>query len=193
MNVLHELNPNDWEKTFKGLEQKLTDNGYIFFVEVSALVKGEMPNKVGFLILDYDELKVLFNCNDELSKLSIKELKKSICTVIPKSVLGNISEKTIAKTIKTLENTTFEKIKKERAIANFQNSRYYAYLTQLYLNAKLYNENNSDLDNIIESYNLEDVIKKYYGIIEYDKLIELLIKKLKRISNIFDDIIIFFC
>lgn len=145
MNVLHEIEPNDWIEIFNNIHRMLNENGYLLFVETSVLNKGEMPNKTGFLVLDIEELKILFSCSNRLSRIVLKDGQKSICTPIPKETLANITNSSIAETIAALEKRSLKNIIAERKKANFETSRYYAFLTQQYINAKIFNDSNKSL------------------------------------------------
>lgn len=143
MNVLHEIPPSDWVKTFKSVYNVLNNNGFLIFVETSILSKGELPNSTGYLVLSNDELKVLFNQPSHFANINITDKQKSICTVIPKNALINISEKTIIEAIKVLEENSLNKIKFLRQVeSNENNIRKYAFYSQLYINAKLFNDTN---------------------------------------------------
>lgn len=143
MNVLHEIDPKDWVTVFKEIDSLLKETGYLLFVETSILNKGEMPNKTGFLVLDSEELQVLLSSSKELTPIIIKESQKSICIPIPKKLIRNVNEFSVKSTIETLEITTLKNIKEEREKADFKTSRYYAFLSQMYINAKLYNDSTS--------------------------------------------------
>lgn len=140
MNVLHEIEPSEWKSIFMDIHSLLNDGGYLLFVETAVLNKGEMPTKEGFLVLNNSELQTLFSSISPFTPLKLKEKQKSICVPIPKDFLKRVSRKSINDSIEVLESQTYEKLKAERSKANFQTSRYYAFLTQQYLNAKLYVE-----------------------------------------------------
>lgn len=169
MNVLHEVEPLEWPKMFKDIYGLLNEGAYLLFVETSVLSKGEMPNKIGFLVLDNEELNVLFSCSSPLSRVVIKEGQKSVCVPIPKEVLANISTESVGEAISVLEKRTFEKIITEREKANFEASRYYAFLTQLYINAQLFNRtvkssffcSNSENNNANRQIDMSDFSKLY--------------------------------
>lgn len=154
MNVLHEIEPEKWEDIFHRLNSLLLDDGYLLFVETSVLSKGEMPTKTGYLVLDIEELETLFNCKNNLSKIVLKNNKKSVCVPICSSLLQNVNFKTICESINKLENNTFEKIKMFR-VDKDTNFRYYAFLTQQYINAKLFNEEKRNVNGITLNLNIK--------------------------------------
>lgn len=140
MNVLHEISPKEWKNMFKVISNILNEYSYLLFVETSVLTKGERPNYYGYLVLDSEELRVLFSCPNPFQTIVIKEGQKSVCTIIPKNVLYNITDSSIIHTIDLLENRTLQKIKEERNKEGFITSRYYAFLAQQYINAKITGE-----------------------------------------------------
>lgn len=188
MNVLHEIEPINWVETFKNIYNLLADDGYLLFVETSSLSKGEMPNKTGYLVLDNTELKYLFNCKKNPETITIEKGQKSICIPINKKLIRNVSHDTITKALQQLEKCTLCKLKKERESSTFEYSRYYAYLTQLYINAKIYNDtissDNSKLDQITIVYpdRIEILIEK---ILSHNSIVSIchsLIEKLHLIT-----------
>lgn len=192
MNVLHEIEPEKWEDIFHRLNSLLLDDGYLLFVETSVLSKGEMPTKTGYLVLDIEELETLFNCKNYLRKIVLKNNKKSICVPISASVLQNINSKTIFESIKKLEDNTLEKIKHFR-IDNNDNYRYYAFLTQLYINAKLFNEETICFNNLNLKHNsMKKTIKKLIDEVNIDvfdnKFIKFIISYIRK-NRLFDNYI----
>ncbi len=144
MNVLHEIEPKKWRSIFMDIYSLLNENGYLLFVETAVLNKGEMPTKEGFLVLDSGELQILFSSIIPLTTIKIKNNQKSVCVPIPKELLRRVTPKTVNAAISLLESQTYEKLKTERNQANFKTSRYYAFLSQQYINAKLYVESISN-------------------------------------------------
>lgn len=147
MNVLHEIEPKKWKSIFMEIYSLLNEGGYLLFVETAVLNKGEMPTKEGFLVLDSGELQILFSSVIPLTTIKIKKNQKSVCVPIPKELLKRVTRKTVNAAISSLESQTYEKLKAERNQANFKTSRYYAFLSQQYINAKLYVESNVNKKN----------------------------------------------
>ncbi|BDF70807.1 hypothetical protein CE91St41_19640 [Oscillospiraceae bacterium] len=141
MNVLHELPPETWPQTFDTIYNLLEDGGYLIFAEVFALTRGEMPNDNGYIMLGLEELKILLY--DEQTILEIKNpaAKKSLCAAIPKRGVAHISPYSVLRAVQNLEERTFltiQELRKEGRLDS-KGMRHYAFLSQLYLNAKLYN------------------------------------------------------
>lgn len=174
MNVLHEIEPKEWKSIFMEIHSLLNEGGYLLFVETAVLNKGEMPTKEGFLVLGFNELQTLFSSLTPLTTIKLKENQKSICVPIPKDLLKRVSQKTINDSIATLESQTYEKLIAERSKASFQTSRYYAFLTQQYLNAKLYVES-----TISKTNNRKSLVPSKPGI---EQLMESILKDVSTIK-----------
>ena len=146
MNFLHEVDPNAWNDVFAKVYSCMKKkNSYILFIEVANLIKGEMPNKFGHLVLGKEELEVLFN--HELSEIKLKENQKSICILIPREYIPYVDKHNVLEAIKHLQDRMFKEIKKFRKEnedkcneVSFYNGRKYAFLLQQYINAKLFIE-----------------------------------------------------
>ena len=140
MNFLHEVNPAEWENIFKRVHSLLTTNGYLVFVEVKSLSVGEKPNEIGHLILNLPELELLFQAKNKLIDLKLKDNQKSICTLIHKKHLSNITADSIEKAITYLAKTSWSNIQEIHNSNSVDRStpRQYAFFTQQYINSKIY-------------------------------------------------------
>ena len=150
MNFLHEVDPDEWTALFLNLCGFLNPGGSILFVEVNALKDGERPNETGYMLLGKTELAVLFDAEqDFFPEIRIRANQKSLGILIPCRLLINISKRSVAAAIRVLEERIYEELKqirsdwakwKEDGIGQPPNARRYAFLSQQYINAKLYNE-----------------------------------------------------
>lgn len=150
MNFLHEIDPAEWPSIFHDLGDLMSPNAYLVFIEVSYLSRGELPNNVGFLVLNKEELEILFasgKTKPTLSSISIKSDDKSSCVLVPKELLKNINQSTTYKAITHIEQRMHTEIVELRDKNDYdqtelgmQFSRRYAFLLQHYINAKLYCE-----------------------------------------------------
>lgn len=145
MNFLHEVEPKEWQGLFYQLYNLMEKSAYLLFVEVTALAQGEMPNAQGFFVLGREELEILFQCPQGLSEIRHKEKQKSSCILIPRSSLLNVNQGTVYQAITHLQDRMLNEIKLLRKVGNVKkerigssNTRHYAFLSQQYLNAKLF-------------------------------------------------------
>lgn len=166
MNVLHEIDPREWAALFQKVYELLTPAGVLLFVEVAALKKGEYPNDTGYMLLGDLELDIIF-CDDE----HITEDARARCSEVTswfyysRDQLKNATNETVHAAIKHLEKRMYQEIlqirkaekerrKKESSGEKLSpgelssqgaNARRYAFLTQQYINAKLFNDSTADL------------------------------------------------
>ena len=150
MNFLHEVEPDDWPKLFHEIFGLLETNGNLLFVEVAALRDGEWPNKTGYMVLGKSELATLFDTTGVLSEIRIRNKQKSVGVLIPDYALESVTEETVLATIMQLEKRAYDELKQIRSDEaerkkignrNLPNTRRYAFLSQQYINAKLFNDN----------------------------------------------------
>jgi ABC-type lipoprotein export system ATPase subunit/SAM-dependent methyltransferase len=143
-NVLHEINPNEWEETFNQIKRTLKRDGYLLIIEDKFLPKGENAHEFGYLILGSEQLKLLFkpyfSSDLKVFELSLKDEKyknRIVFTAFTKGQI-NISENNIKDAIKSLKETSFNNIKALRKQdKDINQGRQYANQTQLYINAQL--------------------------------------------------------
>ena len=154
MNALHEIEPLEWAEIFHSIYQVMSDESYLVFVETSILSKGELPNNTGYLVLGNDELQKLFRSEIKFPSIVISESQKSICLIIKKQYLKNISQESVFDAIKVLELNAYSKLITERSSKTY--SRRYAFYTQLFLNAKIFNDN----AKVIKRQNKSSIINK---------------------------------
>ncbi|WP_431135102.1 AAA family ATPase [Psychroserpens mesophilus] len=138
-NVLHEISPIDWIKSFNTIKRTLKDNGYLLIIEDKYLPKGENAHQFGYLILGTEETKILLNSSDVLElKLQEERFKERILfNAFTKQNINPNSESILNALNKLKENSfnNLKKIKKEKK--NIDQGRRYANQTQLYINAQL--------------------------------------------------------
>lgn len=195
MNFLHEVDPQEWGKLFYQLYGLMEERSYVIFVEVNRLSQGEMPNPQGFFILGREELEILFQCPRSLAEIRHKEKQKSSCILIPRSNLLAVNQRTIYDAIIHLQDRVLNEIKKLRKMGNTQketiengNSRHYAFLSQQYINAKLFVDSEKelrDMQKAVLSIELEEPSKT-----QIDLLVESNDNpnKLSKIMNLIDDL-----
>ena len=60
-NVLHEVPPGEWIDLLNGVQDTLRTNGVLLLCEDAEMSIGELPHKGGYLVLDSDEVQILFD------------------------------------------------------------------------------------------------------------------------------------
>lgn len=157
MNFLHEVAPDDWPELFHNMQAFLKPNGNLLFVEVAALTDGEWPNETGYMVLGKKEIATLFNATDSLSEIHIRNKQKSVGMLVPRQLLMLVTESTVSKSIKRLEERAYSELKQIRLEESERrkaeetkcgndkswkplNARRYAFLSQQYINAKIFND-----------------------------------------------------
>lgn len=143
-NVLHEVPISEWLETLNNIVNSLSSEGYLIIIEAKVLTKGEKIGKEGFILLDIDEIKTLFNLNDSPTSIEISGKENLItCVVISNKVINPIKKPDILKTLQTLQNNTLNKIieLRESYDNNSDSSigigRKNAFLSQLHINSQI--------------------------------------------------------
>ena len=142
-NVLHEIPLEDWEKNLNAIINSLKSNGYLLIIEAKYLTKGEKIGKIGYLLLDKEEIKELFSLSDLPTAITVDGKEDIItCIAINKSILHLVSQASIKNALQTLENNTLEKIEfiRENEYSSSEECRIgrkMAFLSQQHINAKI--------------------------------------------------------
>lgn len=153
MNVLHEIEPEEWCDVFNTIHYFLNENGILIFLEVLSLTNGEQPyGQAGFLLLRDKQVKKLFP-NTHSEKLPNNcAAEKSNCWVIPASELDRVQNQDVNEAIHGLEvecEALLKEIDEERVAmahsefeqvpmdARKQKARQYAFLAQQFINAHI--------------------------------------------------------
>ena len=140
-NVLHEIPLEDWEKNLNAIINSLKSDGYLIIIEAKYLTKGEKIGKIGYLLLDKEEIKELFGLSNLPTTITNEE--KIIGIAIVKSELQFVSSARIRNALVTLEENTLKKIEKLREREDYNSQelcgvgRKMAFLSQQHINAKI--------------------------------------------------------
>jgi hypothetical protein len=119
----------------------LKPDGKIMFLEDQAIPRGENAHEYGFLILNIEEIKILFSLENSLKNYEHpdpKYKKRLTCTEIPKST-KKVTNDTIVQALKrkrTNCKTEIKNLKSQKTKAATEGRRF-AFLTQLYANADM--------------------------------------------------------
>jgi ABC-type cobalamin/Fe3+-siderophores transport system ATPase subunit len=141
-NVLHEIPILEWIPNLNKIISSLKADGYLIIIEAKTLSVGEKIGRIGFLVLDNDELKELFSMEKLPSNLILKEdQSKVLCTVLKRKDINPIDETTLLKALDKLEVNSLEKIvilrDNPNDIDDSKIGRQLAFLSQLHINSKL--------------------------------------------------------
>jgi len=150
-NVLHEIPLEEWKKSLNAIIHSLKSDGHLIIAEAKYLSKGEKIGKIGHLLLDREEIKILFNLPSLPILITVpgKEDANMTCVAIQKSDLETISSENIKRAIEALEKNTLGKIENireedERSPRKVDDSgrrydigRKTAFLSQQHINAKI--------------------------------------------------------
>lgn len=153
-NVLHEIEHDEWENTFNLIGDILKSEGFLLIVEDNRIPVGELPNKEGFLILNTEQLNVLFKIDPPLSSSSIKdacdvigykEKNRLMAHLIPAKYMKNVKEETVKAAIESLKEMSKIKIKELRTCAEkgrnvYKKGMEYSFWLNQYANASLCSE-----------------------------------------------------
>lgn len=145
-NVLHEIHLDEWEANLNKVIKSLKSNGYLIIIEAKELNKGEKIGKIGYLLLDIEEIQQLFKLANPPTSLNVESKKDSItCAVMNKSDLTEISRQDILNCLVALETNTLKKIETIRG-RNYDPKELYglgrksAFLSQQHINARFAKE-----------------------------------------------------
>ena len=150
-NVLHEIEHDEWENTFNLIGDILKSEGFLLIVEDNRIPIGELPNKEGFLVLNTEQLNVLFKIDPPLSSSNIKdacdvigykEKNRLMAHLIPAEYMKNVKEETVEAAIESLKDMAERKIKELRACAKdgrdvYKKGMEYGFWLNQYANASL--------------------------------------------------------
>lgn len=144
MNVLHEIDIREWEKTFFDIYHILEDDGYLLIFEVITLLHGEQPcGDNGYILLGEDQIRQLFFDSD-IRMINLKDTDKTHMFIIPKATLKNVSRKTILNALKSLQEDLYNELREQylfrKRVAHEEEKvsqqiiKKYGFLSQHYLN-----------------------------------------------------------
>ena len=206
MNFLHEVDPEKWRSLFHEIYNQMTDNAYLVFVEVAALRQGEMPNESGYFVLGKKELEILFGDTRELVEIRHRENQKSMCMLVPRERLLQVSDDSVRTAIKCLEERMLKELrtlkKKESAKkandTNVKNARHFAFLTQQYIHAKLFLETSEEEESkneLLPKMQLEGIAERCKGLLYVQSYIDMGalhadLETMQKINIMLDDAII---
>lgn len=147
-NVLHEISPKFWGEIFlKEMSALISKSGWLMLVEDHRMPIGEMAHEFGFLVLDTEELKILFNIghDDERNELFFCVEERGDgrlkAHMIHSSLIIRFSEECLKSAITRLKDRSIFELKKIRSKnynKNYESGQIYGFWSQLLSNSILY-------------------------------------------------------
>ncbi len=142
-NVLHEIPIFEWVSILNKVIRSLNQDGFLMIIEDKLLPKGERIGEIGYLVLDIQEIKTLFNISkNPISFVQQDNDDRILSVAIPRNELTLINKKYLLNCMKNLENNTLNKIIELRKNGgenrnNIRFGRISSFYSQLHINSKL--------------------------------------------------------
>ena len=145
MNVLHEIDINEWEKTFSHICNILDNKGFLLIFEVITLLHGEQPyGDNGYILLGEEQIRKLFMKKD-INMIYFKENDKTRMFIIPKIDIMRVTKESILSALKSLQESLYyelgeqyllrKRIAHKEEKASQQLIKNYGFLSQHYINS----------------------------------------------------------
>lgn len=145
MNVLHEININEWEKTFSDICSILEDKGYLLIFEVITLLHGEQPyGDNGYILLGEEQIRKLF-MESKINMINLKENDKTHMFIIPKIDIMYVTKESILSALESLQESLHNELREQFLLrqriahgnekVSQQIIKNYGFLSQHYINS----------------------------------------------------------
>lgn len=143
-NVLHEIDPSEWISFFSEtgtIGKYLKEDGYILFIEDNQIPTGEKAYKKGFLVLDTEGFKALFDIKVGDQDFLVDHYDNSgrlNAHMISKKYLNRVNTKTKVEALKHIRHRAAEEILSLRdKDGTYSNGKMHGFWTQQLANAQL--------------------------------------------------------
>lgn len=145
-NVLHEVEPQLWESFFGpdgAVARCLNDSGSLLIVEDYVLAAGERAHNFGFLLLEANELSVLFNAGageiETYAHATERYRERLKAHVVPKAALLRLDRTSVLTSLQALRDRSYAQAREIHAAAasNSGEGHRLAVATHQHLNALL--------------------------------------------------------
>ena len=117
-NVLHEIEPAEWQALFADIRGAMASGGHLLIVEDKLLPIGELPNATGFVLVDRDACAALFNMapGDVVEQRAVDELRSGrlSCFRIPAAALASVTRNSVVQCLNLLNARAIEGIEQMR-------------------------------------------------------------------------------
>lgn len=141
VNVLHEINPEEWDEVFDTVSHLLKEGGELVIVEREELTVGEAPYRNGFLMITCNGANKLFGINSY--DYEQHEKKKHIAKFKVKKEKLSVTREKVKECVKAIQDDAFHEIegikhgKKIRGLARYKAGLKLAFYLNQYANASL--------------------------------------------------------
>jgi energy-coupling factor transporter ATP-binding protein EcfA2/SAM-dependent methyltransferase len=139
-NVLHEIEIEDWKRTFHWLGKLLASDGRLLIIEDLLPPVGELPNMWGYLILDHCGFETLFSAHGSINSIESKK-DRLLAIEVQRQHVERVDNDSIRKALQYLKNKAKEEIVQLRSIPTdkrtHQTGRKHAHYAMLHTNASL--------------------------------------------------------
>lgn len=143
-NVMHEIDPKQWLDLFgkeREIANALSDDGILLLVEDHKMPLGEKAYQKGFLVLNTQEIKLLFNITERDKDFGFSDARddgRLKAHRIKKEYLTRITLKSRIDAIKALNDTAARKILSVRGEAvSYKNGKEHGFWVQQFANSAL--------------------------------------------------------
>lgn len=151
-NVLHEISPKSWIDIFSAQLGPLTGtDGWVMIVEDQQMPVGEFAHEFGFLVLNTQQLRVLFfvsSTDDSAGFFRCEEQRggRLKCHLIHSSLINRVTPDSITKAIESLRDAALAQLRITRLTgtqSSFEMGQQHGFWSQQLANSMLYLEENN--------------------------------------------------
>ena len=145
-NVLHEISPTKWLSLFSAdetIHSSLKSDGFLLIIEDYLMPVGEHAHEYGFIVLDSEPIKDLFQIEDgdgyEVIHGPDKYKDRIRAHKVPAKCLPRINTESRAKALRSVEKLAKEKISaiREQPQKDYKSGLQHAFWVQQYANVNL--------------------------------------------------------
>ncbi len=204
MNVLHEIDINEWYNTFCDIYTILEDDGYLLIFEVITLLHGEQPyGDNGYILLGEEQVRELFMVS-HINMIHLKDVDKTRMFIIPKTIVKRVTKESIMNALKSLKRSLLKELREQylfrKKIAHkkeevsHQIVRNYGFLSQHYLNSlfaiEMLHSKKEELESLKEYVFDVNTLMSEIGKYSDSETLDVLRKKLLEFKSDYDKEII---
>ena len=110
VNVLHEIDVNEWIETFSGIKDLLKSDGKLIIVEREELTVGETPYVNGYVMLTKEGVKVLFDSPQVDNYKDGQKERPIVRYIIKKSAIKKLQPEKVQSCLLKMQEEAKEKI-----------------------------------------------------------------------------------